>query len=83
MGAEGVGWGTPSAQLTSAGCRVIRREGGREREEVGCVSTTNGCLRKAGSVLPGDRLYPLAAWSAAGSVQHVCRKSRLLNTLKC
>lgn len=66
--------GAPSAQLTSAGCRVSHWKGG------GGVSRTNGHLRKGGLVIPGDRLCPPAPWSAAGSVQHVCRESSLLNT---
>lgn len=44
------------------------------------MGTTNGCLRKGGSVIPGDRLRLQAPWSAAGSVQHVCSEGSLLNT---
>lgn len=50
-----------------------------EREEWGW-GTANGCLRMGGLGIPGDCLHPLAPWSAAGSVQNVCRERSLLNT---
>lgn len=53
---------------------------GRDREGGGGVGTTNGCLRKGGLSVSRDWRLLLAPWAAAGSVQHVWRKSRLLNT---
>ena len=49
-------------------------------EEGGGVGTTNVRLRKGGLAIPGDWLRLLAPWSAAESVQHVCREGSLLNT---
>lgn len=75
------GWGAGGSFCAADPCWLQGQPSGRgESGGGGGVDTTNGCLRKGGLVIPGDRPHPLAPCSAAGSLQHVCGESSLLNT---